>query len=210
MKTSSTHASLGTGFFGVRLSVWYMLLTIGLLGLPLTARATEVQSGAVSATDYLPDAALVDQAGKPVSFAALKGKPVLVGFVHTSCRGVCEMLTTKMKSIAADLDPSFSKKVTMVSVTTDPAEDDPKALAAYAQKQGAVGPGWVFLTGQRDQVVKILKVYNVPEGEPGDELTHVMKLYLIGPDGRELHQYNSMKVAATAVAADVRSAIARR
>lgn len=210
MKTRPARGLAGADRFGKRIGAWCVVLTIGLLSLPLTARAAEVQSGAASAIDYLPDAALVDQAGKPASFAALKGKPVLVGFIHTSCQGECEMLTAKMKSIAKELDPAFSAKVTMVSVTTDPAEDGPKALTAYAKTQGTVGPGWLFLTGPRDQVARVLKVYNVPEGDPGDELTHVMELYLIGSDGRELYHYNSTKIAATAVAADIRSAVARR
>ena len=186
------------------------LLTIALLSLPVVARATEVQAGPAASTNYLPDAALIDQAGHPVAFAAFKGKPVLVGFIHASCAGVCEMLTAKMKSVAHELEPSFSTKVTMVSVTTDPKEDGPAQLSAYAKAQGTVGPGWIFLTGKREQVARVLKVYDVPEGDPGDELTHVIELYLIGADGHQLHHYNGTAIAAAAVAADIRRAVARR
>ena len=213
MRTKSTRTAGSTiraSFFWMRMSAWYALLTVALLSPPLIARATEVQPGSATATNYLPDAALVDQAGHPVSFAALKGKPVLVGFIHASCQGVCQLLTAKMKSVSKELDPSFNTKVTMVSVTTDPKEDGPAQLTAYAKAQGAVGPGWVFLTGQREQVARILKRYGVPEGDPGDELTHVDQLYLIGADGRELHHYGGTEVAAATVAADIRSALTRR
>jgi len=213
MKTKPTRAvalMIGASFFRVRTSACYVLLTIALLGLPVIARATEVQTGPATAPDYLPDAALIDQTGHPVSFAALKGKPVLVGFIHASCQGVCELLTAKMKSVSKELDPSFSTKVTMVSVTTDPKEDGPAQLTTYAKAQGTVGPGWVFLTGQHEQVARILKTYDVPEGDPGDELTHVNELYLIGADGHELHHYSGTDVAAAVVAADIRSALARR
>jgi len=196
----------------VRVTAWSVALTIGLLSLPVIAQANEVQSGAAAAaaTDYLPDAALVDQAGRPVSLAALKGKPVLVGFIHTSCGGVCELMTAKMKSVAQALDPSFSTKVTMVSVTTDPKEDGPAQLTAYAKAQGAVGQGWVFLTGPSAQIARVLKTYKVPQGDPGDETTHVLELYLIGPDGHELRQYNGTEIKAATVAADIRDAISRR
>lgn len=185
-------------------------LALALSILPRGVVAKEARSGDATATDYLPDAALVDQAGHPVSLASLKGKPVLVGFIHTSCGGVCEMLTAKMKSVAQDLDPLFDTKVTMVSVTTDPKEDSPAQLATYAKSQGAVGDGWIFLTGQPAEVARVLKVYNVPAGDPGDELTHVLDLFLIGPDGRELRRYQGMQVKATEVAADIRNAVAHR
>jgi cytochrome oxidase Cu insertion factor (SCO1/SenC/PrrC family) len=208
--TRAARPTLGARIFRTRMRAWLIVLTIALLGSPVMARATEVHAGLPTASDYLPAAALVDQAGHPFAFGSLRGKPVLVGFIHASCAGVCEMLTAKMKSVAHELDPSFSAKVTMVSVTTDPKEDGPAQLTTYAKAQGAVGPGWIFLTGKREQVARVLKVYNVPEGDPGDELTHVLVLYLIGADGRELHQYNGTAVAAVAVAADIRSALARR
>ncbi len=213
MKAKSTRTAGSTiraSFFWMRMNASCALLAIALLSPPLIARATEVQPGSATATNYLPDAALVDQAGHPVSFAALKGKPVLVGFIHASCQGVCQLLTAKMKSVSKELDPSFNTKVTMVSVTTDPKEDGPAQLTAYAKAQGTVGPGWVFLTGQREQVARILKRYGVPEGDPGDELTHVDQLYLIGADGHELPHYGGTEVAAATVAADIRSALTRR
>ena len=193
---------------GGRWSAWCALLVLGCLGLPMIAWATEVPSTAPGT--YLPNVNLVDQSGKSVSLAAFKGRPALVGFIHTSCEGICEMQTAKMKSIAEELNPSFNTKVSMISVTTDPKEDGPAQLAAYAKKEGTFGQGWVFLTGAEDQVDKVLEVYGVPAGDPGDELTHVLKIYLIGPDGRELHVYNGMDIAPSAVAADIRNALARR
>jgi protein SCO1/2 len=192
----------------MRRYAWVALFAIGLLVLPLTVAASEAPTTA--SHDYLPSASLVDQNGKPVSFAGLKGKPVLISFIHTSCQGVCEMMTAKMKSVATALGPGFNKQVTMVSVTTDPKEDGPAQLKTYAKNQGTVGPGWLFLTGQPDQVDKVLKAYNVPAGDPGDELTHVLEIYLIGPDGRELRHYKGTDIPESAVAADIRSAMARR
>jgi protein SCO1 len=201
-------ASIGRRASGGRWSGWCALLMLGFLGLPMTARATDVPSAA--RVTYLPNVTLVDQSGKSRSLAAFKGRPALVGFIHTSCEGICEMLTAKMKSIAEELNPSFNTKVSMLSVTTDPKEDGPAQLAAYAKKQGTFGQGWFFFTGPEDQVDNVLKVYGVPAGDPGDELTHVLKIYLISPDGRELHVYNGMDIAPSAVAADIRNALARR
>ena len=118
------------------------------MGLPLSALAETQKpagssaSGAVASgtalrqIDYLPPLILVDQRGKPVSLSSVKGKPVLIGFIHTSCKGVCEMMTAKMKQVAKSLGSQFDSSVTMVSITTDPDEDNPAAMLKYAKAQG--------------------------------------------------------------------------
>ncbi|HLW69321.1 MAG TPA: SCO family protein [Candidatus Binataceae bacterium] len=158
----------------------------------------------------LPNIPLIDQSGHPTSLAALSGKPVLVGFIHTDCQGPCELMTARMKAIAQELEPAFNTKVTMVAVTTDPKEDHPAQLAAYAKAQGAEGAGWVFLTGKPDDVAHVLNLYGVPHGAADDEMAHVFELYLIGRDGWQLHQYHGPDIKAETVAADIRTALARR
>jgi cytochrome oxidase Cu insertion factor (SCO1/SenC/PrrC family) len=165
---------------------------------------TPVTASAIAPKDWLPPVNLIDQNGHPVSFASLKGKVVLMSFIHASCRGVCEMLTEKMHQIARNLGRDSATRVTMVSITTDPAEDGPAQLLAYAKKEGVNAEGWMFLTGKVDQVDKVLALYNIPHEEGHDELTHVMDLYLIGRDGQRLHKYQGMAVAPEIVASDIR------
>ncbi len=153
--------------------------------------------------DLLPAIELVDQNGRTVSLASFKGKPVLVSFIHASCLGVCELMTAKMRAVAQSLGAESEAKVTMLSITTDPAEDGPKQLRAYAKKEGVNADGWVFLTGKPDRIARLLVLYGVPYRENHDEETHVMKLFLLGPDGREVHRYSGIKVAAETVAADI-------
>src|ERR1700731_3277535 len=98
--------------------------------------------------DYLPGMSLIDQNGKTVSLTSLKGRPVLISFIHASCKGACQMMTAKMKMVAQSLGPKFVSSVTMVSITTDPAHDRPLQLLAYAKNQGADAAGWLFLTGK--------------------------------------------------------------
>jgi cytochrome oxidase Cu insertion factor (SCO1/SenC/PrrC family) len=181
-------------------------------GAPLFA-AADASAPAVTTfaqINRLPNFPLVDQFGHQTSLAALMGKPVLVSFIHTDCQGPCELMTARMKSVADDLEPSFASKVTMVSVTTDPKEDHPSQLAAYAKAQGAEGPGWVFLTGNPTDVAHVLQLYGVAQGGADDAMTHVFDLHLIGSDGREVHQYHGPEIKAATVAADIKTALARR
>jgi protein SCO1/2 len=193
-------------------AAFVVALMVAALGLPRAALAEGSLNAATVPThiDYLPATDLVDQAGKNFSLATIKGKPVLVGFIHTSCGGVCQMMTAKMKSVAQDLKPSFASKLTLVSLTTDPHEDGPAQLASYAKAQNAQGRGWVFLTGKPADVQRVLKLYGVAADTSEDSMTHVFELRLIGPDGHELHRYTGSDIKAATIATDVKSALANK
>lgn len=53
-----------------------------------------------SKADGLPNVKLIDQNGHEVSLPSLKGKPVLIDFIYTTCNGPCPMLTNKFALIA--------------------------------------------------------------------------------------------------------------
>ena len=75
------------------------------------------------ASDCLPDITLVDQNGRNVSLASLKGKPVLFDFIYTTCPGPCLVLTSRMKQIANRLGPKLGTEARIVSITVDPEHD---------------------------------------------------------------------------------------
>jgi protein SCO1 len=174
------------------------------------ASESEAKSTAVGQVDYLPAVSLIDQNGKPVSLTSLKGRPVLISFIHASCKGACQMMTAKMKMVAQSLGSKFDSNVTMVSITTDPAHDGPPQLLAYAKNEGADAPGWLFLTGKPKAIGRVLALYHVPMEGPDDSMTHDFDLFLVAPDGREARQYQGMKVAPDVVASDIRKTSAHK
>jgi len=42
-------------------------------------------------------------------------------------------------------------KITLLSISLEPEHDTPEMLRGYRQARG-VGPGWIFLTGRRDDI----------------------------------------------------------
>jgi cytochrome oxidase Cu insertion factor (SCO1/SenC/PrrC family) len=163
-----------------------------------------------SGLDYLPPVNLIDQHGKAISLSSFKGKPVLIGFIHTSCKGVCEMLTAKMKQVAQSLGTQFKSAVAMVSITTDPDEDNPAQLLKYANAQGVNVQGYTFLTGKTKDIDRLLTLFDVPDEGPDEATTHVLDLFLISPDGATMHKYNGISVSSQTMAADIRSSNPRR
>ena len=113
---------------------------------------------AANENNCLPDVSLIDQHGSAVSLASLKGKPVLIDFIYTSCASTCPMLTSKMAAIAQKLGPALGADVTIVSISLDPEHDTPAELAKYAKSHGASENGWLFLTGPPAKIDQVLGV----------------------------------------------------
>jgi protein SCO1/2 len=159
---------------------------------------------AANGNNCLPDVSLIDQHGSAVSLASLKGKPVLIDFIYTSCASTCPMLTAKMAAIAHQLGPALGADVTIVSISLDPEHDTPAELAKYAKSHDANEPGWIFLTGSPAQIDQVLDAFKLRRTREGDgTITHSISAFLLGPDGHQLRQYNALDVSPDSVAADV-------
>ncbi|TMB26756.1 MAG: c-type cytochrome [Deltaproteobacteria bacterium] len=108
--------------------------------------------------DYFPNVALTTQDGKVVRFYddLLKGKAVAVNLVYTRCTASCPLETAKLAQVQRLLGDRVGKDIHFYSISIDPAHDTPAVLKAYAEKFHA-GPGWLFLTGNEDDINLVSK-----------------------------------------------------
>jgi len=154
--------------------------------------------------DCLPDLTLTDQNGRGISLASLKGKPVLIDFVYTSCTSTCPLQTAKMAKIAKLLGPQLGSQVMIVSLTLDPETDTPARLYDYARRYGADSRSWLFLTGAPRTVDEALARFKLKRERASDgQVMHVAATFLIGVDGRQIRQYNALVVAPKTVVEDL-------
>jgi protein SCO1/2 len=102
---------------------------------------------------YFPNVVLHTHEGKRVRFYddLLKGKIVLVNFMYSVCRGVCPAVTTNLLKVHKLLGDRVGRDIFIYSVTLKPDEDTPSVLKRYAEARG-VGPGWLLLTGDADDL----------------------------------------------------------
>lgn len=165
------------------------------------------QSSAATAS-VLTDAKLVDQNGNTVSLASLKGKPLVVDFIYTSCPGPCLMETSKLANVALRLGNDLGSKVTIVSISVDPEHDGPKQLLDYSHQQGADEKGWYFLTGGPAEIDQALAGFKLSRQiEPDGSVGHLVDMMLIGADGRLVREYNGEVVKAQEIVDDVRKTL---
>ena len=97
---------------------------------------------------HFPNIALRTQHGSRVRFYddLVKGRSVTINFMFTSCTAQCPLTTANLAKLQRALGPHAGRDLFQISITIDPAHDDPPALADYAARFGA-RPGWTFATG---------------------------------------------------------------
>jgi protein SCO1/2 len=136
------------------------------------------------------DFALTDQDGKPFHFKDNRGKLVLTTFIFTSCPDVCPLLTAKFAAIQRALDENKSKDYMLLSISTDPERDSASALKEYAGRFRADLRNWFFLTGTRQDLAKVWKIFgvNVTKTQSGD-VNHTTLTTLIDRQGNRRVDY---------------------
>jgi protein SCO1/2 len=150
-----------------------------------SAGASGAFSELATERDPAPDFELVDQDGAKLRLADLRGKLVLLDFIFTSCPGPCPILTSAHVTLQRSLPPELRARMRFVSISLDPARDNPMALRAYAQERGADLTGWSFLTGDPEAVARVVQAYGVGTlRRPDGQLDHLVATFLIDAEGR--------------------------
>jgi protein SCO1/2 len=115
----------------------------------------------------IPDRILIDQDGTPRRFYTdlVKGKVVVMNSIFTSCPGTCPVQTAIFSQVQRMLGDRVGRDVQMISLSLDPVTDTPERLKEFAKRHGA-GPGWVFLTGPKADVVDVLQAMDLYSADP--------------------------------------------
>jgi protein SCO1/2 len=149
----------------------------------------------------VPEFSLMERSGAGVDLAQLRGKIWIADFIYTTCTDTCPLQTGMM----ARLQEEYASKpdVHLVSITVDPERDTPQTLSLYAAKHGADAKRWLFLTGQRDRIMNLIRdgfhlsVATLPNGaEPTGMIPHSPRFVLIDKETRIRGYYDSRELEA--------------
>ena len=129
-----------------------IVLSLGFLF--VTSAAFGQQAMTTSAAEkYFSDVELINQNGEKMRFYSdvLKNKVVVINAFFTTCTSVCPPMNRNLEKIQNALGDRLGKDVFLVSISVDPVNDTPTRLKEYSEKFHA-RPGWIFLTGKKENV----------------------------------------------------------
>lgn len=144
----------------------------------------------------LPDFSLLERSGKRITLADLHGKIWVADFIYTQCTDTCSWQTADM----AKLQERWMNEndFRLVSISVDPVHDTPKILTRFAARFHANGQRWLFLTGNKKQIDRLVEggfelpasaVVGRPLGAP--TIIHSPRFILIDRDGQIRGSYDS-------------------
>ncbi len=105
----------------------------------------------------IPDVEVLDQDGNALHFYRdlIKEKTVAINFIFTNCTTICPPLAATFARVQKEMGDKAGKDVHFISISVDPLTDTPERLKAWGAKFNA-GPGWTFVTGDKQEMDKLL------------------------------------------------------
>src|SRR5947208_7031811 len=152
------------------------LLLVGVAGLVLVGGLSCRREGP-DGLGKVPAFELTERSGHTVSDATLRGKVWIASFVFTRCTGPCPQVSRTMERLQKELNLARRDDLRLVTFTVDPERDQPRELQDYAHHFQADPDKWLFLTGKKEEMHRLLRegfkvgVEEKPpeQRKPGDE-----------------------------------------
>ena len=145
-----------------------------------------------------PEFTLTDQSGTTFGTDDLRGRVWVVNFMFTRCAATCPAQAARIAEIERyargwpDRD-----RVRMVSITVDPEHDSVARLHEYAEGLKADHGHWKFLTGPREELIRISqKGFKLPASEGAGNspapITHSSRFALVDSEMRVRGMYDAL------------------
>jgi protein SCO1 len=144
-----------------------------------------------------PDFELQNQDGEPVSMRALRGRPVLVTFLYTTCEDSCPAQAHVVRGALDELGHDLPA----LAIAVDPPRDTPERARAFLSEQRALGR-LDFVLGSRAQLRPLWKGFAIQPQSVTRE--HQARFTLVDSRGYQRVGYPGSEATPERLAHDLR------
>lgn len=133
----------------------------------------------------IPKFSFLNQDKETISNSYYDGKVYVVEFFFSTCPSICPVMNANM----LQLQEAFKDEddFGIASFTIDPAHDTPEVLKTYAENHKANHPHWNFLTGDKEDILKLsnegFKLYAAESPEADGGFEHSGMFALVDKNG---------------------------
>jgi protein SCO1/2 len=161
------------------------------------AGASEFEGAVMPEGLRAPDFELRDQDGERVSMRALRGRPVLVTFLYTTCEDACPAQAQVVRGALDELGHDLPA----LAIAVDPPRDTPTRAKAFLSEQRALGR-LDFVLGSRDQLRPLWKGFAIRPQSVTQE--HQARFTLVDARGYQRVGYPGSEATPERLAHDLR------
>lgn len=131
------------------------------------------------------DHALIDADGRPRSFAELRGRPVVLSLVYTSCYAICSGLTVNLREVVKLARQALGPgSFTVLTVGFDTPNDTPERMRLYARERGVATPEWIFASADAATMERLMRDVGFSYRASSKGFDHIIQTTVIDPGGR--------------------------
>jgi len=154
-------------------------------------RASHTGNGTLPVYSQIPEFTLTSHLSETITDNSLRGQFWLADIIFTRCAGPCPVMTQTLADLQKKIPSEWPVK--FVTLTTDPEFDTVPVLKEHAERHGADGKRWMFLTGDQKEINRLaidgLKLTAIPKSQgdqenPNDLFIHATIFVLVDPEGR--------------------------
>jgi protein SCO1/2 len=139
------------------------------------------------------DYVFLDGSGKRIALDALRGKPVVISLIYTSCYHICPTVTTnlaKVVRIAREAlgDDSF----TVLTVGFDTPIDTPDRMRLFAKQRSIDINNWHFVSASADTMERLTTDLGFSYFSTAKGFDHMIQATLVDAQGKVYRQIYGM------------------
>ncbi len=137
---------------------------------------------------YQLDRTWTNDAGKAVTLASLRGRPVAIAMFFAQCEYACPVIVNDLKRLRASLPEAQRAGLQIVLVSFDTARDTPAALRAFRARMD-LDAGWTLLRGESDAVQDLAMLLGVKfKADARGQFAHSNIITVLNAEGEIVHQ----------------------
>lgn len=138
--------------------------------------------------------------GSTLSLEQLRGRPVVLSFVYTSCYYVCPSLTLRVRdTVRIARDALGPAAFSVVTVGFDAPRDTPQRMANFGRERGVGGPGWYLASADAATMDRLTRDAGFTYAPSPKGYDHITQTTLLDASGRIVLQVYGEDFAPPAV-----------
>jgi protein SCO1 len=135
------------------------------------------------------DHAFIDQHGRPLRLADLRGRPLVLSLVYTSCYDVCSSLTLYLRDAVRIARQTLGpQSFSVLTVGFDTANDSPDRMRIFASGRGLDDPQWRLASADAATVRRLADEVGFTWVASPRGFDHVAQVTILDADGRVVRQ----------------------
>jgi protein SCO1/2 len=164
-------------------------------GVTAAAQGNDVDAAALRASQAVigqrtsGDLKLLDQRGRPLELAQLRGRPLLLNLIFTNCQSICSGLTLQLREVVkVGRDTLGPRSFAVLTVGFDTQHDTPERMRVYARERGIDDPDWYFASGDAATIQRLTDQVGFTWVESPAGFDHVAQVTVLDADGTVVQQ----------------------